>query len=255
MPAAGARISEVVQREYVMLIEGAVAFVSGANRGLGAGFIEALLARGASKVYATAREPSAIASRDPRVVRLALDITQPGQVAEAARAAADVTLLINNAGVNHLERMLEPRDEEAARAEMEVNYFGNLRMCRAFAPALIANGGAIVNILSILSRVSLPAMGSLCASKAAALRLTEGVRAELAGRGVRVIGVMPGAIDTDMSRHLPPPKLAVSEVVDAALAALDGGPDEVYVGDMAVGVAGGLAADREGVQKQFAVYL
>jgi NAD(P)-dependent dehydrogenase (short-subunit alcohol dehydrogenase family) len=255
MPAAGARISKVPQRENVMQIEGAVAFVSGANRGVGAGFIEALLARGASKVYATARDPSAIASSDPRVVRLALDITRPEQVAEAARAATDVTLLINNAGVNHLERMLEPRDEDAARTEMEVNYFGNLRMCRAFAPALIANGGAIVNILSILARVSLPAMGSLCASKAAALRLTEGVRAELAERGVRVIGVLPGAIDTDMSRHLPPPKLAVSEVVDATLAALDGGPDEVYVGDMAAGVAGGLAADREGVQKQFAVYL
>jgi NAD(P)-dependent dehydrogenase (short-subunit alcohol dehydrogenase family) len=255
IPAAGARITKVSQRENVMHIEGAVALVSGANRGVGAGFIEALLARGASKVYATARDPSAIASTDSRVIRLALDITRPEQVAEAARMATDVTLLINNAGVNHLERLLEPGDDDAARFEMEVNYFGNLRMCRAFAPALVANGGAIVNILSILARVALPAMGSLCASKAAALRLTEGVRAELADRGVRVIGVMPGAIDTDMSRHLPPPKLAVSEVVEAVLAALDGGPDEVYVGDMAVGVAAGLAADREAVQKQFAGYL
>jgi NAD(P)-dependent dehydrogenase (short-subunit alcohol dehydrogenase family) len=238
-----------------MKIEQAVAFVTGTNRGVGAGFVETLLARGARKVYAAARDPAAIMSNDPRVVRIALDVTDPAQVAEAARAATDVTLLINNAGVNRLERMLDAGDEDAARAEMEVNYFGTLRMCRAFAPALIANGGAIVNILSILSRVSLPAMGSLCASKAAALRLTEGVRAELVSHGVRVLGVLPGAIDTDMSRHLPPPKLAVSEVVDAALTALDGGPDEVYVGDMAIGVAGGLAADREGVQKQFAGYL
>jgi NAD(P)-dependent dehydrogenase (short-subunit alcohol dehydrogenase family) len=253
--AAGERIPKSFVGRNEMQIEHAVAFVSGANRGVGAGFIETLLARGASKVYAAARDPSAIVSTDPRVVRVALDITHPEQVAEAARLATDVTLLINNAGVNALERMLEPRDEEAARAEMEVNYFGNLQMCRAFAPALVANGGAIVNILSILARVSLPAMGSLCASKAAALRLTEGVRAELAGRGVRVLGVLPGAIDTDMSRHLPPPKLSVSEVVDATLAALDGGPDEVYVGDVAAGVAGGLAAAREATQKQFAGYL
>ncbi len=238
-----------------MKIEQAVAFVTGTNRGVGAGFVETLLARGASKVYAAARDPAAIASRDPRVVRIALDVTDPAQVAEAARMATDVTLLINNAGINRLERMLDARDEDAARAEMEVNYFGTLRMCRAFSPALIANGGAIVNILSILSRVSLPAMGSLCASKAAALRLTEGVRAELASHGVRVLGVLPGAVDTGIGRHRTPPTLAVGEVVEATLAALDGGPDEVYVGEMAIGVAGGLAADRDGVQKQFASYL
>ncbi|MBB2930631.1 SDR family NAD(P)-dependent oxidoreductase [Paraburkholderia silvatlantica] len=241
-----------------MRIEHSTAFVSGANRGVGAGFVAGLLARGARKVYAGMRDPDAARFDDPRVVPVRLDVTVPAQVAEAAALAGDVSLLINNAGINRLERVAEPRDALAARAEMEVNYFGTLEMCRAFAPALARNGGALVNMLSILARVALPAMGSLCASKAAALRMTEGVRAELAGRGVRVLAVLPGAIDTDMSRDFPPPKLAVTDVVDAVFAALEAGPGgahDVYVGAMAEGVAAGLAADRAAVLAQFAAYL
>jgi NAD(P)-dependent dehydrogenase (short-subunit alcohol dehydrogenase family) len=241
-----------------MQIENSVAFVSGANRGVGAQFVQSLLERGARKVYAAARNVEALATRDrhdPRVIPVTLDITDAAQVAQAASLAGDTTLLINNAGINRLDRLVRARDVDAARAEMEVNYFGTLRMCRAFEPALIAHGGAIVNMLSILARVALPAMGSLCASKAAALRLTEGVRAELAAHNVRVLGILPGAIDTDMSRDFPPPKLSVAEVVAAALDALDGGPDEVYVGAMAQGIAAGLAADRQALQAQFASYL
>ncbi|PXW27531.1 SDR family NAD(P)-dependent oxidoreductase [Paraburkholderia caballeronis] len=241
-----------------MRIEDSIAFVSGANRGVGAGFVAGLLARGARKVYAGMRDADAARFDDPRVVPVPLDVTAPAQVAQAAALAGDVTLLINNAGINRLERVAGPRDPGAARAEMEVNYFGTLEMCRAFAPALTRNGGALVNMLSILARVALPSMGSLCASKAAALRMTEGVRAELAGRGVRVLAVLPGAIDTDMSRDFPPPKLAVAEVVDAVFSALEadpGGADDVYVGAMAEGVAAGLAADRAAVLAQFAAYL
>jgi NAD(P)-dependent dehydrogenase (short-subunit alcohol dehydrogenase family) len=245
-----------------MQINQAVALVSGANRGLGRCFVQTLLAGGAMRVYAGAREPAALSFDDPRVVPLQLDVTRPEQVRAAAERAGDLTLLINNAGINRLQRMLDAADPEAARAEMEVNYFGTLSMCRAFAPILTRNalpatlgGSAIINVLSILARVALPPMGSLCASKAATLRLTEALRAELAARAVRVIGVLPGPIDTDMSRDFPPPKLAVAEVVEAALAALDGGPDEVYVGQMAAGVAAGLAGDRSAVQRQFASYL
>ncbi|WP_158937640.1 SDR family oxidoreductase [Burkholderia sp. S171] len=238
-----------------MQIEDSVAFVSGANRGVGARFVTSLLEGGARKVYAAARDCSAVSKGDSRIVPITLDITDPAQVAQAAATAGDVTLLINNAGSNRLERAILPRDDTAARAEMEVNYFGTLGMCRAFTPALIANGGAVVNMLSILARVGLPMMGSLCASKAAALRMTECLRAELAEHHVRVLGVLPGAIDTDMSRDFPPPKLSVTEVVDAVFAALANGPDEVYVGAMAQGVSAGLAADRDAVQKQFAGYL
>jgi NAD(P)-dependent dehydrogenase (short-subunit alcohol dehydrogenase family) len=241
-----------------MRIKDSTVFVSGTNRGVGAAFVAGLLARGARKVYAGMRDPQAARFDDPRVVPVTLDITVPDQVARAAALAGDVTLLVNNAGINRLERVAEPRDPNAARAEMEVNYFGTLAMCRAFAPTLERNGGALVNMLSILARVALPSMGSLCASKAAALRMTEGVRAELAARGVRVLAVLPGAIDTDMSRDFPPPKLAVTEVVDAVCAALEAGPgaaDDIYVGAMAEGVAAGLAADRAAVLAQFAAWL
>lgn len=253
-----------------MNIEGAVALVSGANRGLGRCFVHTLLARGAARIYAGARDPGALPFDDPRVVALPLDITDARQVREAAARAQDLTLLINNAGVNHLERLLEAHHADSARAEMEVNYFGTLAMCRAFAPILAANsrldsstangqedtaGSAIINMLSVLARVALPAMGSLCASKAAALRMTEALRAELAGRGVRVLGVLPGAIDTDMSRDFPPPKLAVTEVAEAALDALGAQADEVYVGEMAMSVAAGLAADRFALQRRLAGFL
>jgi peptide/nickel transport system ATP-binding protein len=243
-----------------MKIAGCTALVTGANRGIGAAYVAALLAGGARKVYATARRTDALANlakaHPGKVEVLALDITDADAVAAAARRCGDVSLLINNAGINQLHGLLAAPDLAAARAEMETNYFGTLAMCRAFAPVLSANGGgAIINMLSILARVNLPLMGSLCASKAAGLSLTQGVRAELAKQGTRVIAVMPGAVDTDMSRDFPPPKIPPAEVAAAALAALEQGVEEVYPGDMAAGVAQGLAADHKAVEKQFAGYL
>ncbi|SAK82289.1 short-chain dehydrogenase [Caballeronia temeraria] len=230
-----------------MQIEGCVAFVTGADRGLGAGLLKALLERGALKVYAGVKKIKGVADGDPRVVPVEVDITNIEQVASAASNAKDITLLINNAGLNRTQPVLETNDAEAARAEMEVNYFGTLNMMRAFSPALKSNGGAIINILSILARVALPSMASLSASKAAALRMTEGARAELAPHHIRVISVLPGPIDTEMSRNVPPPKIPVEEAVDAVLAALEGGADEVYMGAMAEEIARGLAVDRQGL--------
>ncbi|WP_250475027.1 SDR family NAD(P)-dependent oxidoreductase [Caballeronia sp. GAFFF1] len=228
-----------------MQIEGCVAFVTGADRGLGAGLVEALLKGGARKVYAGVKETGGVADGDPRVVPVEVDITNIEQVARAASNARDTTLLINNAGLNRTQPVLEANDPEAARAEMEVNYFGTLNMMRAFSPALKSDGGAIINVLSILARVALPSMASLSASKAAALRMTEGARAELAPHRVRVISVLPGPIDTEMSRNVPPPKIPVGEAVDAVLAALQGDADEVYMGTMAQEIALGLATDRQ----------
>jgi NAD(P)-dependent dehydrogenase (short-subunit alcohol dehydrogenase family) len=226
-----------------------VAFVSGANRGLGAQFVARLLARGAGKVYAASRT-GRVDLADARVIPVQLDITDDESVAHAARLAADTTLLINNAGVNRHTAFLAPQAPEDARAEIEVNYFGPLRMARAFAPALMQTHGAMVNVLSILARVSLPAMGSLCASKAAGLRLTESLRAEFAPHGVRVFAAMPGAIDTDMSRDFAGPKLAPAEAADAVLDALTGSAGEIYIGEMATGLAQGLALDRPATQAQ-----
>lgn len=232
-----------------MIDQKTIALVTGANRGLGAQFVETLLARGAGKVYAASRSPQdgRAAHGDKRVVPLMLDVTDARQVHEASLLAPDVTLLINNAGLNRQSTVLADTQPDAARAEMEVNYFGTLALVRAFAPQLIASHGAIVNVLSILARVTLPGMASLCASKAAALRLTEAFDAELGPRGVRVLGVMPGAIDTEMSRDFPGEKLSTSEVVDASLDALSGTAREVYVGQMARELAIALGSSRASI--------
>lgn len=243
-----------------MKIAGSVALVTGSNRGIGRAFVDALIQRGATKVYVTARDPSKLADLDAKygdkVHVLALDITKPAQVAAAASMAGDVTLLINNAGINRHKALIAAAALDSAREEMDTNYFGTLSMCRAFASLLKRNGGGvIVNVLSILSRVSLPAIGSLCASKAAALSMTQGVRAELAKQHTLVVGVMPGAVDTDMARDFQGPKDPPIDVANAALDAVEAGSEDVYPGGMAQGVAAGLKADPKAVEKEFSAYL
>jgi len=243
-----------------MDIKGTVALVTGSNRGIGRSFVEALAARGAAKIYASAREPAKVADLVDRfkgkVIALKLDITRPADIAAAAEACRDVRLLVNNAGINRQAGLVAAADLEAARAEMETNYFGPLSMCRAFSPILAASGGgAIVNMLSILARVNLPMYGSLCASKAAALSLTQGVRGELARHGTLVVAVMPGAVDTEMERNFPPPKLPPADAAGAALDGVEKGLEEVYPGDMAAGMSQGLAGDPKAVEKDLAKYL
>ena len=241
-------------------ISGCTALVTGANRGIGREFVEALLKRGAKKVYACSRNvenlEELITANPDRVQGIQLDVTEIDQISAAAEQAADVNLLINNAGINRMQAFIAGDDLTAAREEMNTNYFGTMAMCRAFAPILGQNGGgAIVNMLSILARVNLPMMGSLCASKAAGLSLTQGVRAELAGQGTTVLSVMPGAVDTEMSRDFPPPKMAPAEVAQQTLDALEAGKEELYPGDTATGVSQGLNADSKAVEKEFAQYL
>jgi NAD(P)-dependent dehydrogenase (short-subunit alcohol dehydrogenase family) len=211
-------------------LRGTVALVTGANRGLGRELVHALLRRGAGKVYAASRGDAEWTDR--RVVPLRLDVTDPQQVAAAAQLAGDTVLLVNNAGVNRNRPLLGAPDLDGARAEMETNYFGTLAMCRAFAPVLRRNGGGcIVNVLSAAAHIGMPAMGSLCASKAAALRLTECVRSELAAQRTFVGAFLPSALETDMTRGLDVPK---EQPQDAATALLDGlaeGMEEVWFGE------------------------
>jgi NAD(P)-dependent dehydrogenase (short-subunit alcohol dehydrogenase family) len=163
-------------------ISGSVALVTGANRGLGQVYARELVRRGAAKVYGGARNPAAVT--EPGVIPVPLDITDAGQVAAAAAACADVTLLVNNAGVMKASTFIGPPDPDAARQEMAVNYFGTLSMCRAFAPVLAGSGGgAIVNMLSVASFYTNPFTASYGASKAAAWSLTNGLRVELHHQG------------------------------------------------------------------------
>jgi peptide/nickel transport system ATP-binding protein len=246
-------------KEKTMNVKGCTALVTGSNRGFGRALVQALLDAGAAKVYATARDPSslaALAAADKRVVTLALDITRDDQIAAAAEACGDLTLLCNNAGINRHQGVIAPATLDDARAEMASNYFGTLAMCRAFAPVLKANGGgAIVNVLSILAKATIPAMASLCASKAASLRMTEGLRAELAAQETRVVALMTGAMDTDMERDFQGPKSAPAEVAALLLARIDEGDEEVYHGPMPEWINGALKDDAKALEKEFAKYL
>lgn len=238
-----------------MNLTGTVASVSGANRGIGAAIVEALLAAGVRRVYAGMRALPAPPSSDPRVVPVLLDITDDVRVAEVADALSDVSVLVNNAGISRGQPLVGARDPHAAAEEMRVNYFGTLAVVRAFAPVLKANGGgAIVNILSILGRVSLPAVGSYSASKAAAFSLTQGIRAELAAQGTLVVGVMPGFVDTDMTVRVNQPKMTPSAGATEIVGALQLGIEDVYPGP-AADIAGGLMRDPKAVERSFAARL
>ncbi len=210
-----------------MRVEGCVALVTGANRGLGAVFARALVDRGARVVYAGARDPATVTGAG--LVPVRLDVTDPDEVAAAATRCGDTTLLVNNAGVLANSPFLAAPSMAAAQDEMAVNYFGTLAMCRAFAPVLA--GGAIVNILSVASFYTNPAMGSYAASKAAAWALTNGVRTELRHQGTQVLAVHSGYIDTDMAAAVTAPKNAPEAIVSATLDALEAGAEELLADD------------------------
>ncbi|MEN4478532.1 SDR family oxidoreductase [Mycolicibacterium cosmeticum] len=213
-------------------IEGAVAVVTGANRGLGRAYVKALLERGAARVYAGARHRESVEIDDDRVTAVSLDITDASAVSAAATLAADATVLINNAGAMLQSAFLSATDLEAARKEMDTNYFGTLAMARAFAPVLAANGGgALVNVLSVASFYSLPFNASYCASKAAEWSLTNALRLEMHAAGTLVVGVHPGFIDTDMTATVSEPKIDPAEVAAQTLDAVQAGQFEVLTDD------------------------
>jgi len=232
-------------------IKGSVVLITGATGAIAQALITALDARGAAKVYAAARDISGLTA-SASLVPVKMDVTSDDDVAKAAALAGDITLLINNAGVNHNTAFLLAPDLAIAREEIEINYLAPLRVTRAFAPALIRNHGAVLNVLTILARVNLPLMGSYCASKAAGLSLTQGLRGELGPKGVRVIAAMPGAVDTRMTAGLPIPKMAPADAAAEILDGYEAGEEDIYVGEMARGLAQGLAHDPKAVERQLA---
>ena len=225
-----------------MRIENSVAFVTGANRGLGVAFAKALLAGGA-KVYAAARDPDAVTL--PGAIPIRLDVTNSREIEAAARACGDVNLLINNAGVSRGSAFLAPGAIEAARAEMETNFFGPLLVSRAFAPILASNGGgAVLNVLSALSWISFPGIATYAASKSAAWSLTNGLRNELRAQGTQVTGLHVGFMDTDMAAGVDAPKSRPEDVVKLALAALEADEEEVLADEVSRSLKQGLSAER-----------
>lgn len=224
-----------------MHISGSVALVTGANRGIGRHFATQLLARGAAKVYATARTPERVDIPGAQVLQL--DITDPTSVAAVAAAAPDVTLLVNNAGIATNQNLVTG-DLDTIRLEMETHYFGTLDMVRAFAPVLAAGGGgAILNVLSALSWFSYDGTNAYAAAKAAEWSLTNSVQLELAAQGTLVTGLHAGAVDTDISAGYDGDKVDPADVARAALDGIEAGRIEVLVDEWSAMIKATLAND------------
>ncbi|HEX5773830.1 MAG TPA: SDR family oxidoreductase [Geomobilimonas sp.] len=243
-----------------MDLKGKTVLVTGANGGIGRALVEALLEKGVTKVYAAARSVAAVVELKhhdtERVVPLRLDVTHAASVAAIAEQCRDVDLVINNAGVNRCVSLLDPVGMESAREEMEVNFFGTLAMCRAFAPVLAARGGgAMVNVCSIIGLVNLPVNGTYCASKAAVHSLLQGVRAELAPRGIQVIGVYPGPVDTKMTAGQEMPKSTPDQVAAAILAGVENDAEDIFPDPMSQAVHAKLVQDPKQVEREFATMI
>jgi len=238
-----------------MQIENSVALVTGANRGIGRAFVDALLERGARRIYAAGRDLAnleAVVRLDPKRIRaLQLDVTRADDARAAAVQAKDVTLLINNAGALSLGRLADiPVD--AVRGDMETNFFGLLNVITPFVPILERNHGSIVNILTLLSLASMPGVASYNASKAAGWSLTQSFRADLAKRGIRVHAVFPGAVDTEMARSFEIPKPPAIDVARATLAGVAADQEDIYPDAMAQQVYAVWRTDHKAVERQFA---
>jgi len=226
-----------------MKIDNAVALVTGSNRGIGLAFTRELLARGARKVYAGARDPSTVTQ--PGVEPIRLDVTNALEVAAAARNAGDVTLLINNAGVGHQGGFLAADSEEVARRQFETNFFGMLRMSKAFAPVLRANGGgALLNVLSVVSWMNGSQLAAYAASKSAAWSLTNSLRHELTAQNTQVLALHMAFVDTDLVRSIEGLKTSPEDIVKRALDGLESGLEEVLADERTKLLKQGLTAPR-----------
>jgi NAD(P)-dependent dehydrogenase (short-subunit alcohol dehydrogenase family) len=230
-------------------VAGSVALVTGANRGLGRAYTRALLAAGAAKVYAGVRDPTMVTEAGS--IPVALDITDPRATAAAVERCNDVTLLINNAGVLHRSSFLAPSTIDAARSEMETNYFGTLTMCRAFAPVLGRNGGGtLVNMLSVVSWFTFPLSGSQCASKAAQWSLTNGIRIELRAQRTLVVGVFAGFVDTDMAKGIDAPKSRPDDIARRVIAGIEAGEEEILADERSVALRATLNRDPAAIYSE-----
>ena len=231
-----------------MNIQDSTVLVTGANRGIGKAFADALLDRGAKKVYAAVRDVTTVT--DPRLLPIQLDVTDPDRVAAVARELDDVQVVVNNAGVLHVGVPLSA-SLEVARVELETNYLSLVSMTQVFAPVLERNGGgAFVNVLSVFSWVAAPLITTYSASKAAAWSFTNAARIELRRQGTHVVGVHPGPVDTDMTAAIDLEKIPAATVATSALDALEADEPEAVVDDYSRAVKAGLSDDQETLYPQ-----
>ena len=228
-------------------LNGSVVLVTGANGGIGTHFVHEALARGASKVYATARTPRTW--DDERIVPLALDVTNPASIEAVVSAASDVTVLINNAGTSTSSTGILTHTDEEIRANVETNFLGPLFLARAFAPILTAQDeSVIIDIHSLLSWYAVA--GIYSATKAVLWSATNSLRLELAPAGVHVVGVHVGWVDTPMAAHSTDPKTYPADLVRTVFDAVEAGEYEVLADEASAQVKAGLSAPIEALYPQ-----
>jgi NAD(P)-dependent dehydrogenase (short-subunit alcohol dehydrogenase family) len=215
-----------------MAIAGKTVLVTGANRGIGQALVAEAINRGANRVYAGTRRPSA--HPDARVTPMALDVTSAAQVQAAAERVDSLDILINNAGIALNDDL---SDRDVLERHLAVNLFGPYAVTRAFLPQLTRSRGAIVNNLSLMALAPLPLTPAYAISKAAAFNLTQSLRALLAGRGVRVHAVLTGPTDTDMTRGFDIPKASPESVARAIFDAVDNGEEDIFPDPASASVA------------------
>jgi NAD(P)-dependent dehydrogenase (short-subunit alcohol dehydrogenase family) len=239
-----------------MQIEGKRVLVSGAGRGLGRALVTLLADAGASEVIAGTRKPEAreeLKTLSPRITPVQLDVTNDADIGAVALMGA-VDILINNAGFAGFGNPLTMNFDDIER-ELAVNYVGVLRLTRAIAPAMIAQGdGMIVNVATAFAKVNLPLVGTYCATKAALLSLGQAMRAYLAEDGVRVITVMPTTIDTDMSSGADVPKMTKEFAAAEILNAIRDEAHDPPIGDEARSVLDEFSKDPVGLERMLMKY-
>ncbi|BBE70769.1 SDR family NAD(P)-dependent oxidoreductase [Oharaeibacter diazotrophicus] len=239
-----------------MRIQSTVALVTGANRGIGREIVSALVAAGAAKVYAAARDVARLAETvaiaPDRVVPLALDVADRQAVAALATAVPDLRLLVNNAGVLDFGSALDMAPEAIER-NFTVNFYGPLLTTRALAPVIAGNGGgAVVNIASVVALASMPALAGYNASKAALWSLSQSQRGSLAPLGIAVHTVFPGPVDTDMAAEITFPKTSPADVARAIVEGIESGRDDIFPDPMSASVYEAWRADHKAIERQFA---
>lgn len=236
------------------LLDNKTFFVTGANRGIGAALVRALIARkGVKKIYAAARHIKNLPEfADARVIPVPLDITDVDQIKKAAVLASDTQVLINNAGALAFASIVTGQLEDLER-DMRVNYLGTVRMVQSFAPVIEKNGGGhIANISSVVGLAPMPGIGGYSASKAAVHSATQSMRAELKAKNIAVHGIYPGPIDTDMAKGFDMPKTSAKETAENILAGIESGHAEIFPDAMSQQIGAVYAKDPKGLEQQFA---
>jgi NAD(P)-dependent dehydrogenase (short-subunit alcohol dehydrogenase family) len=233
-----------------MTIADKAVLVTGANRGIGQALVEEALKRGAKRVYAGTRQP--LTHPDGRVTPLTLDVTNARQIQDAVESVGSLDILINNAGLALYEDL---SDRAALEQSLAVNLYGPYGVTQAFLPLLTRSRGAIVNVLSLAAIAAVPFSPAYSISKAAAFSLAQSLRALLAGRGVGVHVVLPGPVDTDMSRGLDIPKASPESVARGIFDGVEKGAEEIFPDSMSESLAKGWRNGAvKALQRQFAAF-